>query len=514
MGGRGQGETGEGIDGQSQDEVQEAEPGRQRMAGGLDSDHRPPEQIPDDQESQVLQMMDRLVGQGQVVERGQMGHGDEHGVEGETNDGVSHHLGGSGAQCLAHEPTGRTSRCPASQFDGGAHGQERCSHHDQQQVLTHVVGEQDVVVEADDAVYGHQDDHHAGQEGSRPLRRPLIVARLPGPVRSEEVEDDDNCDGHRGNRLDREGPQLSETERREGGADRHAACTLWDRPVWDRPVPACRAGPDPQVASLLAFLGRARKRLAHHPRQRGQGITGGPIGLRWVLQVLHPLVGEEVLELGRQLAVEVGGGVVGKPLAPCRADEGVAIRVGHVIGERLPGQPVDIRRLVLGDHLVVKAEILGQLGELGRGFGGQFPVDAGHVGVGSQPARGVAPRVHRYLDDLHFGRSAIVTEGPFHLEEVSRRHRADVGAQGEEGNHHHRLAGKRAQGERLALLVGQRQLSDGGRDGPALHRAAVGRRPAGHAAALVEHQVRTRATTTATRHKGFHPRSRRAGVRR
>ena len=68
-----------------------------------------------------------------------------------------------------------TTRCSvpvvdrSKQLDRGAHGEERSGHHDQQEVLDHVVVEQDVVVYAYKALDGEEGHYQSAVEGHDPL---------------------------------------------------------------------------------------------------------------------------------------------------------------------------------------------------------------------------------------------------------------------------------------------------------------------------------------------------------
>ena len=86
--------------------------------------------------------------------------------------------------------------------------------------------------------------------------------------------------------------------------------------------------------------------------------------------------------------MEVGRHVVGEDLMTGGFNEGVTVGMVDVVGEGLAGEPVLGRRVVLGDLLVVKAEVLGQRGQVVRRLGREVPGGIRDLGVISSPSIG------------------------------------------------------------------------------------------------------------------------------
>ena len=97
---------------------------------------------------------------------------DEEGVEDEVDDGMGDHLGHLGGQPTIDDPMRLAGRGTLEQFGRRTHGQQGGGHHDEQQVLDHVVVEEDALVDAEDGVGGHQHGDEATDEGHRSPPRP------------------------------------------------------------------------------------------------------------------------------------------------------------------------------------------------------------------------------------------------------------------------------------------------------------------------------------------------------
>ena len=160
------------------------------VAVGIAAEDLAPEQVPHDEKRQVLGVVDALVFEREVVPAGQMTDRDDHGIEDEGGDRMAEELGHPRAQGLGDDDVGGARGRAPSQVQRGGDGKEGSRHHDQDQVLDHVVPEQLAVVDADEAEDAHARREERTEPGHRLADRPRVarvqrVVALDGP----EIED-------------------------------------------------------------------------------------------------------------------------------------------------------------------------------------------------------------------------------------------------------------------------------------------------------------------------------------
>jgi hypothetical protein len=112
------------------------------------------------------------VGDGGVVERGQVGADDDGGVEGDGDQREGQHGDQSRAQRLLQDGVQRVAAGVQGEDERAASDQQGRRHHDQHEVLDHVYPEEPGVVDRDDAHERGGDHGEAGVEGDRAQRRP------------------------------------------------------------------------------------------------------------------------------------------------------------------------------------------------------------------------------------------------------------------------------------------------------------------------------------------------------
>ena len=138
----------------------------------------------------MLGVVHALVRERVVVPNGQVRDRDEHGVEHEGNGGVAEELGHLGAQHLRHDDVGGARGGTPRQVEGGRDGEERSGHHDQKDVLDHVVPEELPVVDADEAEDGNPGRDQCAEEGHRLADGPPVTGMqgvvAPHPPQVEE----------------------------------------------------------------------------------------------------------------------------------------------------------------------------------------------------------------------------------------------------------------------------------------------------------------------------------------
>ena len=156
--------------------------------------------------------------------------------------------------------------------------------------------------------------------------------------------------------------------------------------------PALPARPGRERRSRLPIRSRAQGcscRAASRWRcARRPWSSSGPSG---VLQVAHAAVIEEAAQLGVELALLVRRRGVDEALASGLADQDVAVRVVHVVGQRLARPPVRLGRLLLRHDFVVDAEGLPEGGDVA----GESPSTAPNRRRTPSGRRPVAPTVSR-----------------------------------------------------------------------------------------------------------------------
>src|SRR5437764_10130305 len=134
--------------------------------------------------------------------------------------------------------------------------------------------------------------------------------------------------------------------------------------------------------------------------------------------------------------------------------------MADVVGERLVGQPVDARRRGHGGLLVVGPEELPQRGQVFWGTSEQRPSSSAQLRVGGQPGGAVAVRVHRRLDEDDPVVEAGGSDGSVHGQERTRRQRAGLLAEREEGRQYDNPAAICGERGGLATLIHKRDIRD------------------------------------------------------
>ena len=142
---------------------------------------------------------------------------DDDGVEDERSDRVAEELGYPRAQRLGDDDVGGARGRAPSQVQRGGDGEEGSGHHDQDQVLDHVVPEQLAVVNADETEDGHARRKERTEPGHRFADRPRVarmqrVVALDGP----EVEDQRHQDHRHRNEVELRRDELMARQRRKG----------------------------------------------------------------------------------------------------------------------------------------------------------------------------------------------------------------------------------------------------------------------------------------------------------
>ena len=99
----------------------------------------------------MLGVVHRLVLQRVVVPNGQVGERDHDGVQHEGRARVAQHLGYRRAKRLGHHRWAVWPWWIGTPDRSGADGEERGGHHDQREVLDHVVPEEVAVVDPDES---------------------------------------------------------------------------------------------------------------------------------------------------------------------------------------------------------------------------------------------------------------------------------------------------------------------------------------------------------------------------
>ena len=184
---------------------------------GIAPEDLAPEQVPHDEKRQVLGVVDALVFEREVVPAGQMADRDDHGVEDEGGDWVAEELGHPRAQRFGDDDVGGARGRAPGQVQGRGDGKEGSGHHDQDQVLDHVVPEQLAVVDADEAEDRHARREERTEPGDRFADRPRVarvqrVVALDGP----EVEDQRHQDHRHRDEVELRRDELMAGQRRQG----------------------------------------------------------------------------------------------------------------------------------------------------------------------------------------------------------------------------------------------------------------------------------------------------------
>ena len=144
----------------------------------LETEGHAKEEIADDEEADLLEVVDPLVLHHQIEQSGQVRDRDEDEVGREAEERLGddrHERGRRGSDgCVRRTGVvGEVERC--------AQGEQRGRHHDQQEVLDHVVAEVLHVEDADDRLRGDE-----GDDESREERRPFAL-RTNVPTRCAPI---------------------------------------------------------------------------------------------------------------------------------------------------------------------------------------------------------------------------------------------------------------------------------------------------------------------------------------
>ena len=114
-------------------------------------------------------------------------------------------------------------------------------------------------------------------------------------------------------------------------------------------------------------------------------------GAAWSSRFLTPPALSRPLSFWSRWPWRFGGLESLKRSWPGGVNEEVAVGVVDVVGQRRPGVPVDLGRLLLGDNLHRDPEELPEHIQVGRGAGSQDPVGAELLGVSGEASGCVTP---------------------------------------------------------------------------------------------------------------------------
>ena len=168
-------QPGEGVDRDGEEQVEELQGGVQPVGVGVVAEDLAPKEIADDQEGEVLGVVHALVLEGQVVPARQVVSGINDRVEHEGHRRMAEELGDRRAQHLGHHDMGRAAGGTPGQLQRRGDGEERGGHHDEEQVLDHVVPEQLAVVDADEAEDGDPGRGECPEPGHGLADRPAMT---------------------------------------------------------------------------------------------------------------------------------------------------------------------------------------------------------------------------------------------------------------------------------------------------------------------------------------------------
>ena len=209
-------EARERVDGHRSHEEHHAQPRVQRPWPVLDPEDVTEEQVPDDDEGDLLEVVGPLVAHREVHDPAQVRRGDEAGVEGEAEHRVEHDAADRAVDEAPDEPLGRAAQRRRGEVERRGGGEQRGRDHDEQEVLNHVVGEQHHVVDAEDRLGREERDDDAQDERCGPRSRPPRDSRD-----AHEVEGERGDEQHAGHPPEVPHPQVRPVEWRRDRSHVH-----------------------------------------------------------------------------------------------------------------------------------------------------------------------------------------------------------------------------------------------------------------------------------------------------
>ncbi len=157
----------------------------------------------------MLRVVHALLRERVVVPNRQVADRDHDGVEDEGDDRVAEEPGDARAQRLGDDDVRRARGGAEGQPQGRGDGEQRGGHHDQDQVLDHVVPEQLAVVDADEAEDPDARGEQRADPGDRLADRPRM-ARVQGVVAAHapQVEAERDHDHRHRDEIELRGEEL------------------------------------------------------------------------------------------------------------------------------------------------------------------------------------------------------------------------------------------------------------------------------------------------------------------
>ena len=164
-------QSGEGVDGHGRHDEDESQSAVDRGAA-FEAEGDAEEQVTDDQEADLFEVMDPLVFHHEVEQSGQVRDRDEDEVRGETEEW----LGDQRHETTVEEVAQALGAGVVGEVEWRAEGEEGSGHHDQQEVLDHVVAEVLHVEHPDDGLRRDERHDQPREEGNRSLSGPKADA--------------------------------------------------------------------------------------------------------------------------------------------------------------------------------------------------------------------------------------------------------------------------------------------------------------------------------------------------